>query len=294
MRLKFLLQPGWIALILLVAAFTTLCFTFLAPWQFGRNDERKVRNEAIAESLHAAPKPLAEVLPAGRAPDQRHEWAKVTFSGNYLPAGETLAWLRSVQGEPALEVLTPFRTDSGETLLVDRGFLRQRGTHAPDFDAPPAGRVTLTARVRVDEHDDENRPTFQREGHRWTYSIDSSVLSQGTGMQLRPGYFALVDGQPGVLGPLPLPQLESGPFFSYALQWISFGIMAVAGVGYLIYAETRPEERVGSVRKSRKMSVAEAVAEDERREQEQREQQGEQQQGEQQQDAQEQDATKGR
>lgn len=268
MRLKFLLRPGWIALIVLVAVFSTVCFTLLSPWQFRRNEETQVRNNAIQQSLSAAPKPLDQALPPGRAPAPDVEWTKVSVRGHYLPEGETLAWLRSVQGEPAIEVLTPFRTDSGRTLLVDRGYLRQEGTQAPPYPAPPAGPVTLTARIRMDENDEKHRPTFEREGHRWTYSVDSATVARGTGMPLEPGYFALVEGQPGVLGALPLPQLDSGPFFSYALQWIAFGIMAIAGVGYLVYAELRPEEQAGAVRKPRKMSVAEAVAEDERRERE--------------------------
>ena len=44
-----------------------------------------------------------------------------------------------------------------------------------------------------------------------------------TGVQLEPGYVQLVDGAPGVLSALPLPQLYSGPSFAYALQWLAFG-----------------------------------------------------------------------
>ena len=36
-RLAFMLRPGWIALALVVAAFTYLAFTVLAPWQLGKN-----------------------------------------------------------------------------------------------------------------------------------------------------------------------------------------------------------------------------------------------------------------
>ncbi|MGW0892826.1 SURF1 family cytochrome oxidase biogenesis protein [Saccharopolyspora sp. NPDC002578] len=269
MRLKFLLRPGWIGLILLVVLFATMCFTLLAPWQFGRDDETQARNDAISQSFTAEPKPLGEVLPANRAPDSTTEWTKIAVTGEYLPEHETLAWLRSVQGEPAIEVLTPFRATTGETLLVDRGFVRPVGTDAPEFAAAPGGQVTITARVRMDEKDQEHRPVFERQGHRWTYSVDSRVITDGTGVALRPGYFALVDGQPGGLAALPLPQLSSGPYFSYALQWIAFGVMAIAAIGYLIYAELRPpEQTAGAVRKPRKMSVAEAVAEDERRERE--------------------------
>lgn len=35
-----------------------------------------------------------------------------------------LARLRSVEGDPAFEVLVPFAVDGGPTVLVDRGYVR--------------------------------------------------------------------------------------------------------------------------------------------------------------------------
>ncbi|MDR7300831.1 SURF1 family cytochrome oxidase biogenesis protein [Haloactinomyces albus] len=281
MRLKFLLRPGWIALILLVGVFSTICFTLLAPWQFSRHTETQARNTAIRESSNAPVRPLQEVLPHGRTPGPGTEWMRVTFSGHYLPGAETLAWQRTVLGEPAFEVLTPFRLDSGRTLLVDRGYIRpEESTKAPDYPAPPEGRVTLTARIRSNEQDPEQRPTFRHDGHLWTYAVNSRTITEGTGVPLRAGYFSLVPDQPGVLSPLPLPRLESGPYFSYAMQWIIFGTMAPLAAGYLIYTEARRSSgsngptsgaRYGSADKGpgrRRMSVAEAIAEDERRERE--------------------------
>ncbi len=301
-RLKFLLRPGWLGAIALVAVFAALCFTTLAPWQFGRSEETEIRNNAIAESFHASPKPLNEVLPAGRAPDVTTEWSQVLLTGQYLQSAETLAWQRTVLGEPAFEVLTPFRLDDGTTVLVDRGFVRPvNGTRAPDYAAAPSGPVTITARIRGDETDSKQRPLFDHDGHRWAYAVNAGTISEGTGVALRPGYVALAEGQPGVLGALPLPRLESGPYFSYALQWIAFGIMAIIAIGYLIYTELRPEAgpawrrdadeearndggggtdsepgsgagsryagaSTSTRKRRRKLSVAEAIAEEERRE----------------------------
>lgn len=273
MRLKFLLRPGWLGLIVLVVAFATLCFTLLAPWQFSRNDETQVRNDAIAKSFNAPPRPLGEVLEPNQAPDVHTEWSEVTFSGRYLPEDERLAWQRTVQGEPAFEVLTPFRLDDGTTLLVNRGYVRPvEGTQAPSIDPPPRGEVTVTTRVRADEHDSEQRPAFAHDGHRWVYAINSGVVAEDTGNELRPGYFTLTAEEPGVLSPLPLPRLESGPYFSYALQWIAFGAMAIIAIGYLIYTEvlTGSSRSDGSPRppRSKKRSVAQAIAEEERQERE--------------------------
>lgn len=50
--LAFLLRPGWIALALVVIAFTYLCFTVLAPWQLGKNTKTSRENRQIDYSLH--------------------------------------------------------------------------------------------------------------------------------------------------------------------------------------------------------------------------------------------------
>ena len=53
--LAFLLRPGWIALALVVIAFTYLCFMVLAPWQLGKNTRTSRENHQIEYSLSTAP-----------------------------------------------------------------------------------------------------------------------------------------------------------------------------------------------------------------------------------------------
>jgi hypothetical protein len=36
---RFLLRPGWIALVIVVVGFAVAAFTLLAPWQFGREPD---------------------------------------------------------------------------------------------------------------------------------------------------------------------------------------------------------------------------------------------------------------
>lgn len=273
MRLKFLLRPSWLALVVGVLAFAFACFTLLSPWQFNRNDEREVQNKAIEASLTAEPRPLNDVLPPGAVPDSRTEWARVSITGTYLPEQEVVARLRTVQGQPAFEVLTPFRTTDNQVVLVDRGYLPPDSrTEVPPYAAPPTGTVTIVARIRQDETDPKNRDAFadaSTHGKLQSYVVDSKVVARSSGLDIRSGYFQLDDAEPGVLNPLPLPQLEAGPFFSYALQWIAFGIMAIAGLVYFTAREMKPggvlnemAQREKNKRRKRK-SVAEILAEDE-------------------------------
>ena len=47
----------------------------------------------------------------------------------------------------------------------------------------------------------------------------------------------------GVLGVAELPHLDPGPFLSYGIQWIAFGIVAPIGLGYFAYSEIRARRR---------------------------------------------------
>jgi cytochrome oxidase assembly protein ShyY1 len=279
-RLGFLLRPGWLALVVGVIIFAGACFWVLSPWQFGRNSQRSALNNDITNAAQDPAVPLRQLLPVGVEPPATRAWREVTMAGHYLPAGETVARLRQVNDQPADEVLTPFRTDDGRTMLVDRGWVSPNNGQVPAYAPAPTGRVTLTARMHPEESD-PHRPPLTEQGHREIYSINTTVVSDLTGLTVDPGYFALVDNQPGVLNVLPLPQIDSGPFLSYAFQWIVFGAMAIGGLGYFTWREIQPggaltpegrarrrtEREAGGPPKVRgRHAVAAMIAEDEARE----------------------------
>ncbi|MGH3438658.1 MAG: SURF1 family protein, partial [Sciscionella sp.] len=169
-RLKFLLRPGWLALVAAVLVFAGACFWFLSPWQFGRNAGNERQNHAIEASEHTPAVPLQQFLPANREPAPPQLWHKVTVTGHYLPKLETLARLRTNAGQPSYEVLTPLRSTNGELVLIDRGWIGVNNGHVPRYAAPPAGTVRLTARVQADEQPDPaNRPPLHVAGHTEIY-----------------------------------------------------------------------------------------------------------------------------
>jgi len=258
--LRFLLRPGWLVVTLVVLLFATACYTLLAPWQFRRDQERKATNAAVQASFTSAPVPLASL-------GDGSEWRLATLVGSYLPDGEVLARLRTVQGEPAYEVLTPFRLTGGQVVLVDRGFLRpDDAVQAGDYPAPPTGQVTLTARLRAGETDPQHRDAFTDQtngGRRQVYAIDPRTVGRATGLTIRPGYLQLEAGSPGVLGALPLPELDAGPFLSYALQWLAFGTMSLLALAYFTWREIKPGGVLAEPKHPRRRSVAQQIAEEE-------------------------------
>jgi cytochrome oxidase assembly protein ShyY1 len=261
-RLRFLLRPGWLGLTFAVVAFAVACFAVLAPWQFGRHAERKATNDAITRSFTAAPVPIERL-----AANADSEWRTVSLTGEYLAGDEVVARLRTVEGAAAFEVLTPFRLTDGTVVLVDRGYVRpvqgRQELTLPSYPEPPSGTQELIARVRADERDPRERAALEGSPPQ-VYAVDSRAAATVTGLTIRPGYVQLPDGSPGVLGALPLPELQSGPYLSYALQWITFGVMALLAWLYFTWREIRPggvlTERPG------RQSVARQIAEEEARE----------------------------
>lgn len=71
----------------------------------------------------AGPVPLDEVIRReGSLGDS--EWHLVTARGSYLPMEDVLLRMQSVDGELVYQALRAFRTDSGDSLLVNRGWVR--------------------------------------------------------------------------------------------------------------------------------------------------------------------------
>ncbi len=249
-RLTFLLRPGWIALALVVAMFTYLALTVLAPWQLGKNTRTAHENSQIEAALTAAPVPVTSVLPQqdSSAPDA--QWQPVTATGRYLPDAEVLARLRVIGGAPAYEVLTAFAVQDGPTVLVNRGYVRpNQGTAVPPVADPPNGTVTVTARLRDSETAPaDDRQPFTEAGFQQVYAIDTSQIARLTSTPLTGSYLQLKESQPGSLEVLPLPKLDAGPFLSYGIQWIAFGIVAPLGLGYFVYSELRMRRREAAQR----------------------------------------------
>ena len=240
MRWGFLVRPAWLALFVVVIAFAYLCFTVLAPWQLGKNSRTSRENSQISHSLTTDPVPLTTLLPHqdSSAPDA--QWRRVTATGRYLPDGQVLARLRVIDGDPAFEVLMPFAVDGGPTVLVDRGYVRpKQGSHAPAIAPPPTGPVTITGRLRDSEPVADGKEPFRQDGAQQVYSINTGQVSRIAGVPLAGSYVQLVENQPGGFGVLSPPHLDAGPFLSYGIQWIAFGIVAPILLGYFVYAEIR-------------------------------------------------------
>ncbi|MGL6236215.1 MAG: SURF1 family cytochrome oxidase biogenesis protein [Segniliparus sp.] len=234
---RVFLRPGWIALALAVVLFSVLCFWVFAPWQLGKNGRTEQRNDRISRAFDAPPAPLAELLRSGVGPQS--DWRAVTVTGVYESDKQMLLRHRPVHGNAqGPQVLTPLRFDNGRTVLVDRGYLPEGATTAPPA---PTGEMAVKARLRLLERTPAGRPAIMLVGgSQQLEAIDAEAASPLVGAPLEPAYLQLDPGQPGALGALEEPDLDPGPYLSYGLQWLAFGVIALIALGYFGYTELRP------------------------------------------------------
>ena len=121
--------------------------------------------------------------------------------------------LRTCDGKPAVEVLTPMRLDDGRVVAVDRGLAPVRTAAAvPAYAAAPGGAVTVTARLRADQPDPSTGRSCAGEGAASSTQPTPACSATTAGLDSCPGYLALPADQPGVLAPVPVgPTVARAP-----------------------------------------------------------------------------------
>lgn len=261
------LTPGWVITAILVLAFTYAAFSFLAPWQLGKNKDKNAFNQRLEQSLQTDPAPVTDVIPGdGESVGVEKEWTRVALQGQFLPDKEVLLRNRPVESAHSYQALTPFRLDGGQTVLVHRGWVAVEGDGAaPRLKSAPDGEVKVTGFIRMSEGVPDAEPT-ESQGFTQVTGMSTKQISEATDEDLAADYVQLdsesVDRLNGMAGgdaggdagsgengdapdlqALPLPHLDGGTNLSYGIQWIAFGILAPVGLGWFVYAEMRERRR---------------------------------------------------
>jgi cytochrome oxidase assembly protein ShyY1 len=237
---RFLFSSKWLGYLLLAAIFATAC-VFLGRWQMDRRAETLAEINRVVSNYSATPVPFAVVRNefVNLAPEK--EWTQVELKGRYDAGGQRIVRNRPLNGQPGYEVVVPFKLESGETVVIDRGWLPigNNNPGRPDsIPAPPAGDVTAVVRLKAGE------PTLQRgapDGQ--LASIDLPVYAAELGYPMLTGaYGQLASETPAAAEmpvPFPMPSTEEGTHLSYSLQWFAFGVLMFVGFGYAARQQAR-------------------------------------------------------
>jgi cytochrome oxidase assembly protein ShyY1 len=237
---RFLFSSKWLGYLLLAAIFAAGC-VFLGRWQMDRRAETLAEINRVVSNYSSAPIPFSEARDQFRNMDPQREWTQVELKGRYDTEGERVVRNRTLNAKPAYEFVVPFRLDTGETVVIDRGWLPigNKTPGRPDsVPAPPSGEVTAIVRLKPGE------PQLQRgapDGQ--LASLDLPTYAGELGYPLLTGAYGLLASEtppvPDMPAAFPMPDTDEGTHLSYSLQWFAFGILMFVGFGYAARQQAR-------------------------------------------------------
>ena len=193
----------------------------LGIWQLERLQQRRARNAQVTGRLHLPPLELAGM---NALPPEMVAFRMVHAVGVYDYQRERVRPARAYEGDLGVAILTPLRLADGRAVLVDRGW-------APSAD----GLHVELAPLREGAGDSANITGLGLVMPRGHGDPDPARLADSLPYPLLPfGVQLLPDRGWSVLRRWPAPVLDDGPHKSYALQWFSFGVIALIGTAVLL------------------------------------------------------------
>jgi cytochrome oxidase assembly protein ShyY1 len=257
---RFVISKRWFGYLAVAVIFAVVC-VLLSHWQVSRLEEKKLENSRVLDNYENDPIPLTEVLLSPESWQDDLEWTPVVITGSYLEEAQVLVRNRPRNGQPGFEVLTPLRMTDGSVFVVDRGWLPTGNAQdLPDVvPAPPTGEVTVTVRLKPGEPALAGRSAAEGQ----IATVELSQFDDRIDAPVYTGAYGLLASEtppPAQDRPLPAfkPELDEGSHLSYALQWIVFGLLGFAFLGYAIREEYRhlnaddPAEQARAAERERK------------------------------------------
>ena len=212
-----LLAPG-------ITAFITFWLLIaLGIWQL----HRLTWKEGILAAIHHA-----ETAPPVPLPPNPTPFEKVSILGTWIP-GKAALYGDEVHDSPngpipGGELIMPLRRPSGETVLVDLGWVPQRTpSPLPEPKAPPQASGYLHAPISPGWFAGTDDPA-----HGLYYTLDPGKIAAGMGITNVAPYILIAMGPlppPGSLAPQPAQHLPTPPnnHYEYALTWFGFALVLV-------------------------------------------------------------------
>jgi surfeit locus 1 family protein len=218
---------AWAALLTAVALAGFVC---LGWWQIGRAREKQAMIDSFARGTQTSVE-LARDIAIDELPRYQH----VRAEGHYVPAHQILLDnMPSSAGRPGYRVLTPFRREGADLLLVDRGWVPLGATREqlPPVDVS-SGYRAVSGRldqlpmpgVRVGE------PGIPGDTH-WPRVLNfpqQRDLEQVLGARVESRIVLLDRAAPDGFERVWRPALAMGPerHLGYAVQWFALALVSL-------------------------------------------------------------------
>ena len=211
----------------------------LGFWQLDRLQQRKTRNEALAQRGHEPPLEATQLVrdTAGIA------YRRVALEGTLDHARTFVLANRTLRGLPGVYVFTPLRSPAlPQPVIVNRGWMPAADGTTINLDslrteeqAEFVGMILPFPAARSARPD--TATTFRRT---W-FNFESARIRAQLPYEVLPYHVQAlpVQGQRAFPIPLRAPEPDNGPHLGYAIQWFSFAVIGIGGWLALVLRRTK-------------------------------------------------------
>jgi cytochrome oxidase assembly protein ShyY1 len=225
-------------------------FIGLGLWQLQRRVEKHALIAALTERLAAAPVPLPPASEWRGLTAAKDEFRRVTFTATYARLPDAMVYsagsaVREDAATPGTWAFLPARLASGETVVIDTGFVENTMQDRSVEDRAVAKLVTgepitLTGYLRFPESPGMFTPAPSRDKRLW-FVRDHLAMAKILGWgEVTPFYIDLETPAPqnGIPKPGPLRVHLKDDHLQYAITW--FTLAFAVAIAFAVWWRRRP------------------------------------------------------
>jgi len=218
-------------------------FLALGIWQVQRMAWKHDLIARVDARVHAAPVPAPARAQWPAVSEASDGYRHVSVAGRFEPGMESRAQAVTELGA-GFWSMVPLRMDSGDYVLVNRGFVpaNDRGTSA-DTTSPPQGRVVVNGLLRTSEPGGGFLRHNDAAQQRW-YSRDVAAIAESHGLpadRVAPFFIDADRESDATLWPrggLTVVKFRDS-HLSYALTWFGMALLTLVGAWFLFASQRR-------------------------------------------------------
>ncbi len=195
---------------------TTFCV--LGTWQLYRLQWKLDLISEITYGLDSSPIEYSNSI--------KKNYQRVTIKGKYYYDKQIYLYSLNDSGKPGYDVVTPFRTNKNENVLINRGWIIKELKDNPSINLKIDSEIKITGILREIYKPNIFKPNNDIKNNIW-FSINLEDLKETTGEQFNEFIIFLEDNQ----AKTPLPKKISidvpNNHLKYAITWYAISISII-------------------------------------------------------------------
>ena len=202
---------------LFVILFVTI-FCALGTWQLYRLQWKLELISEITFGLESSPIEYSNSI--------KRNYQRVTAKGKFDYDNQIYLYSLNDRGKPGYDVVTPFRTNKNENVLINRGWIIKELKDSPSINLKPKSEKEIIGLLREIYKPNIFKPENDIKNNIW-FSINLEDLREVTGEQFNKFVIFLEDNQ----AKTPLPKKISidvpNNHLKYAITWYAISISII-------------------------------------------------------------------